>query len=98
MPNREALNWVRLCIAVDGSRPRYQKWLETALFTFRSASISAGRTISVVTVTCEQGLSDIGPPSAGFNVSCSNAPQPDSVWLQGQRLVLNNRHVDRSGN
>ena len=31
MPNGEDRNWVRLCIAVDGFRPRYQKWPETAL-------------------------------------------------------------------
>ena len=33
MPNREDRNWVGLCIAVDGFRPRYQKWLETALLS-----------------------------------------------------------------
>ena len=30
MPNGEDRNWVRLCIAVNGFRARYQKWSETA--------------------------------------------------------------------
>ena len=33
MPNGEDRNWVQLCIAVDGFRPRYQKWPETALLS-----------------------------------------------------------------
>ena len=33
MPNGEDRNWVRLCIAVNGFRARYQKWPETALLS-----------------------------------------------------------------
>jgi len=33
MPSGEDRNWVRLCIAVDGFRARYQKWPETALLS-----------------------------------------------------------------
>ena len=33
MPNGEDKNWVRLCIAVNGFRARYQKWPETALLS-----------------------------------------------------------------
>ena len=31
MPNGDDKNWVRLCIAVERFRARYQKWPETAL-------------------------------------------------------------------
>ena len=33
MPNGDDKNWVRLCIAVEGFRARYQKWPETALLS-----------------------------------------------------------------
>ena len=33
MPNGDDKNWVRLCIAVEGFRARYQKWPETALIS-----------------------------------------------------------------
>ena len=33
MPNGEDKNWVRLCIAVEGFRARYQKWPGPALIS-----------------------------------------------------------------
>ena len=33
MPNGDDKNWIRLCIAVEGFRARYQKWPETALIS-----------------------------------------------------------------
>ena len=33
MPNGEDRNWVRLCIAVNEFRDRYQKWPDTALLS-----------------------------------------------------------------